>query len=211
VVFLKPRKTVYNLSEWMIVQVAAYVLATSFILLGVGLVRLDTRMWLVAVCAFVNVGLSLFFLRNYEDVVWNEFNTRSRVVLLVLFLGVYFALVGFYWTSQLFWIYEGFILFAVQISYAYSKGGRGGMAVKLVLTILVTRIPFSYYRFVMEDVTKLPNSPILIVAFIGSNIILLTFIALQRYFGSRFLIPKELIPDYFDYFISKVDSDALKE
>ena len=195
----------------MIVQVAAYIFITNIILLGVGFARLDTRMWLVTLCAFANIGLSLFFLRNYEDVVWNEFNTRKRVLLLTFFLGIYFALVGFYWTSQLFWIYEGFILFATQVSYAYSKGGRGGMPVKLVLTILVTRLPFSYYRFLMEDVTKLPNSSILIVAFIGSNIILLTFIALQRYFGSRFLIPKELIPDYFDYFISKVDSEVLKE
>ena len=84
------------------------------------------------------------------------------------------------------------------------------MAVKLVLTILVTRIPFSYYRFIMEEVTTLPNNPVLIVAFIGSNIILLTFIALQRYFGSRFLIPKELIPDYFDYFLAHASSDTLK-
>ena len=49
----------------MIIQTAAYVLVTNIILLGVGFARLDTRMWLVTACAFVNIGLSLFFLRNY--------------------------------------------------------------------------------------------------------------------------------------------------
>lgn len=34
VIFFKPKKTVYNLSEWMIVQVAAFVVASNFILLG---------------------------------------------------------------------------------------------------------------------------------------------------------------------------------
>lgn len=34
VVFFKPKKTVYNLSEWMIIQVAAFVVASNFILFG---------------------------------------------------------------------------------------------------------------------------------------------------------------------------------
>ena len=85
------------------------------------------------------------------------------------------------------------------------------MAIKLVLTIAITRIPFIYYRFVMEELTGRKNSPKLLFAFIGINIILLTFIALQRYFGSRFLIPKELIPDYFNYFQKDIDTDSLKE
>lgn len=32
------------------------------------------------------------------------------------------------------------------------------------------------------------------------NSVMLIFIIVQRYFGSRFMIPKELIPDYFNYF-----------
>ena len=36
--------------------------------------------------------------------------------------------------------------------------------------------------------------------FLIVNAALLAFIAMQRYFGSRFMIPKELIPDYFSYF-----------
>lgn len=74
------------------------------------------------------------------------------------------------------------------------------MAVKLVITIIISRLPFIYYRFNMEELSGRKNNPILLFAYIGINIILLTFIALQRYFGSRFLIPKELIPDYFNYF-----------
>lgn len=30
--------------------------------------------------------------------------------------------------------------------------------------------------------------------------VLFLFFGLQRYFGSRFIVPKELIPDYFDYY-----------
>lgn len=79
-------------------------------------------------------------------------------------------------------------------------GGRGGMAIKLVLTIIFTRVPFIYYRYYCEVLTRVPNNAKLLFAFIAISIILLTFITLQRYFGSRFLIPKELIPDYHPYF-----------
>ena len=34
---------------------------------------------------------------------------------------------------------------------------------------------------------------------------------MQRYFGSRFLIPKELIPDYYNYFYMEMDVEVLKE
>jgi hypothetical protein len=209
-IFFKPKRSVYNLSEWMIVQVAAFILTTNFILFSEGLVRLDTNLWVVAVCALFNIALSLFFLRNYEDVVWNEFKYKAKAVFLIIYLIIYFTLVFLYWKSQIFWIYETFILFATQISYAYSKGGKGGMAIKLVLTIIFTRVPFIYYRYNFEELTRRQNSPLLLVAFIGINIILLTFIALQRYFGSRFLIPKELIPDYFNYFQKEIDVDVLK-
>lgn len=71
VVSFKPKKTVYNISEWMIVQVAAFLVGTSFILLGESFSKLDTNMKWVAVCCFMNVGSTLLFLRNYEDVVFN--------------------------------------------------------------------------------------------------------------------------------------------
>lgn len=46
--------------------------------------------------------------------------------------------------------------------------------------------------------------------FLIVNAALLAFISMQRYFGSRFMIPKELIPDYFNYFhkLSTEDKDA---
>jgi hypothetical protein len=81
-------------------------------------------------------------------------------------------------------------LLALQINYAYSVGGRGGMAITLVITILVTRIPFIFYRFYFEVLTREPNNPKMLIVFLGINIIMLAFITLQRYFGSRFLIPK---------------------
>jgi hypothetical protein len=119
---------------------------------------------------------------------------------LLAYLSIYFVLVYIFYMNLVFWIYEAFFLLAVQMSYSYSMGGRGGMAIKLVITIVITRIPFIFYRFYFEVLTRYPNNAKLLLTFIGICIIMLTFITLQRYFGSRFLIPKELIPDYFNYF-----------
>lgn len=44
--------------------------------------------------------------------------------------------------------------------------------------------------------------------FLIVNAALLAFISMQRYFGSRFMIPKELIPDYFSYFHKLSTEDA---
>lgn len=119
---------------------------------------------------------------------------------MLAYLSIYFVLVYIFYHNLVFWIYEAFLLLAVQMSYSYSMGGRGGMAIKLVVTIVITRIPFVFYRFYFEELTRYPNNAKLLLTFIGICIIMLTFITLQRYFGSRFLIPKELIPDYFNYF-----------
>lgn len=88
-------KSVYNLSEWMIVQVAAFVFATSIILLGQTIKKLDTNLKYVGLCALINIGLSLFFLRKYESVVFNQFNNRNKIIKLVFFLVIYFGLVFF--------------------------------------------------------------------------------------------------------------------
>ena len=211
VLFFKPRKTVYNISEWMIVQVVAFVVAANVILLYVSFGKLDTGLGRVAICAVVNIATSLFFLRNYESVVLNEFNSKKKALLLGLYLIIYFALVYQFESSLIFWIYESFVLLALQINYAYSVGGRGGMAITLVITILVTRIPFIFYRFYCEVLTREPNNPKMLIVFIGVNIIMLAFVTLQRYFGSRFLIPKELIPDYFNYYRKEEKEEVLKE
>lgn len=174
----------------MIVQVAAFIVVSNFIIFGSAFSKLDTNMNIVAFCSFINVSLTMFFLRNYEDVLFNEFNNKTKVTILVGYLLVYFLLVGFFYKNLVFWIYETFLLLAVQISYSYSVGGRGGMAIKLVLTIIITRIPFVFYRYYFEVLTRYPNNPKLLITFIGITIIMLTFITLQRYFGSRFLIPK---------------------
>lgn len=145
--FFEAKKSVYNLSEWMIVQVAAFVVSMSIIFLSECLQKLDTNLKSVAICALVNIALSLFFLRKYENVIFNEFNNRNKIIQLLLFLVVYFTLVIVFKRNLVFWIYEGFILFAVQINYSYSLGGKGGMRLALVLTIIFTRLPFIYYRY----------------------------------------------------------------
>ncbi len=168
-------------------------------------------MSLVAFCSVSNIIMTMLFLRNYEDVVFNEFNNKKKALFLIGYLLIYFVLVFFFSKNLVFWINEVFFLMAVQMSYSYAVGGRGGMAIKLVLTIIVTRIPFVYYRFYSQVLTRSPNEPKLLITFIGISIIMLTFITLQRYFGSRFLIPKELIPDYFNYFQRETDPEIWKE
>jgi len=120
--------------------------------------------------------------------------------MLCFFLLIYFSLVYVFQRNLVFWIYEGFLLLAMQINYAYSLGGKGGMSITLLLTIIFTRVPFVYYRYYLENLTREPNNVKMLIVFVGISIILLGFITLQRYFGSRFIIPNELIPDYFNYY-----------
>lgn len=52
-----------------------------------------------------NIFLAMIFLRNYEEVMRNEFNTRTKLVLLVVYLGGYIYLVNKYSENLVFWIY----------------------------------------------------------------------------------------------------------
>jgi hypothetical protein len=89
---------------------------------------------------------------------------------------------------------------ALQINYSYSMGGRGGLSVTLVCTLIFMRAPYFYYRFASPQITREPTDFRALGVFMTVNAVLLMFIIIQRYFGSRFMIPKELIPDYFNYF-----------
>lgn len=89
---------------------------------------------------------------------------------------------------------------ALQINYSYSTGGRGGLSLVLVLTLHFMRIPYFYYRFASPQLTREPSDYKALGIFIITNAAMLVFIIMQNYFGSRFMIPKELIPDYFNYF-----------
>ncbi len=182
-------KSVYNLSEWMIVQIAAFVVSTSIVLLAQTVNTLDTNLKYVGLCALVNIALSLFFLRKYESVVFIQFNNRNKMIKLAIFLAIYFALVIFWQKNLVFWIYQGFVLLAMQINYSYSVGGKGGMDISLVLTIVFTRVPFIYFRYYLQSLSRQPNNPKMLIIFIGVHTILLSFITMQRYLGSRFIIP----------------------
>jgi hypothetical protein len=105
VIFFKPKRTVYNISEWMIMQVVAFVVGANIILLYVSFGKLDTSLSRMAICALINIGTSLFFLRNYENVVLNEFNSKKKGIILTLFLILYFTLVYYFEGSLIFWIY----------------------------------------------------------------------------------------------------------
>jgi asparagine N-glycosylation enzyme membrane subunit Stt3 len=65
-IFFKPKKSLYSISEWMILQAFAFVIVSSWLLIRVSLEKIDTRLRWVGLCAFINICLSFFFLRNYE-------------------------------------------------------------------------------------------------------------------------------------------------
>jgi hypothetical protein len=66
VAVFKPKRSVYNISEWMILQAFAFVIVASWMFLRISLEKIDTKLKWVGFCAFVNICLSFFFLRNYE-------------------------------------------------------------------------------------------------------------------------------------------------
>jgi hypothetical protein len=82
-------------------------------------------MSLVAFCSVSNIIMTMLFLRNYEDVVFNEFNNKKKALFLIGYLLIYFVLVYFFSKNLVFWINEVFFLMAVQMSYSYAVGGEG--------------------------------------------------------------------------------------
>lgn len=67
-VFKKPNKSLYSISEWMILQAFGFVIAISWIFIRVAMEKIDTNLKYVGLCAFINICLALIFLRNYEKV-----------------------------------------------------------------------------------------------------------------------------------------------
>jgi hypothetical protein len=90
----------------MMLQVAAFVIVANIVLIVVSLNKLDTDLWIVAVCALLNISMDFFFLRNYEDVIVNSFFVRNadqlirtnwaRIIVTIILLHFYFSAV-YYW------------------------------------------------------------------------------------------------------------------
>lgn len=78
VIKFKPKESIYNISDLMVLQSATFVMVANAIILSICLKKLDTNLWVVAVCCLINIILDLFFLRNYEDVVVNSFFVRHH-------------------------------------------------------------------------------------------------------------------------------------
>jgi hypothetical protein len=106
VVKFKPKESVYNISDLMILQAATFVIAANAILLSSCLKKLDTNLWVVGVCCVINIILDLFLLRNYEDVVVNSFfvrhqdqlvRTNGKRIIFCLCLIVVYLTVVYYW------------------------------------------------------------------------------------------------------------------
>lgn len=209
VLFAKPKKQVYNISQWMILQAGAFVLVSNFIFLTLALEKLDTILKFTAVLALFNIILVFLFLRNYEKVVLNSFvGFRLRFMAVAAGFG-YCWLTYYYMDSITFWTYESFCLLALQINYSYHAGGRGVKFGSLFITLFSMKFPYFYYLLFCPQLTRQPTDSRLIVIFATVNLILLLFIILQSALGSRFLIPKELIPDYYNYTLRVLPEDSI--
>jgi hypothetical protein len=101
--------------------------------------------------------LAFFFLRNYEEVVLNSFNTRLRIGLAITVLSIYLFLASYWGQWLVFWLYESFLLLGNQIQYSYSAGGKGGFSLKLMATFIFMRVPYFYYRLACPKLTRLPE------------------------------------------------------
>lgn len=149
----RPKRSVYNISEWMILQAFCFVIVASWLFLRVSLEKIDTKLRFVGLCAFINVALAFFFLRNYEEVLKSFKETYHKI-----FAGIgvitYFVLCYYFENYITFWIFEAFLLLILQISYSYLKGGKGGLSLNLVITIGFMRFPFFYYKFYCPEITR---------------------------------------------------------
>lgn len=100
----KPKRSVYNISEWMILQAFCFVIVASWLFLRVSLEKIDTKLRFVGLCAFVNVALAFFFLRNYEEVLKSFKETYHKI-----FAGIgvltYFILCYYFENYITFWIF----------------------------------------------------------------------------------------------------------
>lgn len=90
-------------------------------------------------------------------------------------------------------------------------GGRGGLTITLVFIFILMRFPYFYYRFFCPQLTREPTDNKSLALLVTVNVAMLMFIVMQRYFGSRFMIMKELIPDYFNYFQKLPINDPVLE
>ena len=57
----------------MILQAFAFVIVANWLLLRVSMEKIDTTAKYISLCALVNIVLSFFFMRNYEEILKGSF------------------------------------------------------------------------------------------------------------------------------------------
>ena len=116
-------------------------------------------------------------------------------------MGVYCYLVGQYYESRGFWVFESMI-YLWQIYHSMIHGGVGGASLDLLLIILISRFPLWHLLLSDDNIFRLePSSTTFFLIFVNT-VLHLSIIGVQRKYGGRFLIPQQLIPGYHDYFKS---------
>jgi hypothetical protein len=80
----------------MILQAFAFTLAVGWIFIRLSLEKIDTKLRFMGFLSFVNIVLAFFFLRNYEDVVFDSFKQPYQKGLALLAVFGYFVLCYFF-------------------------------------------------------------------------------------------------------------------
>lgn len=88
----------------MILQAFGFTIVVSWLFIRVSLEKIDTSLKFVGLCAFINICLAFFFLRNYEEVLKSFKLTYERLASISALLG-YFLLCYFFEESLTFWIF----------------------------------------------------------------------------------------------------------
>ena len=193
----------FRISQWFILQMYAFIIVFSKEYIKLGMKYFDTDLGYLIYLGLGNIGIGLLFLRKYEMVL-QKFTNKRMLFFAVLFLVTYWYLASKYFHDAFFWIIELTIMMQLQILHSMLNGGKGGLPYDLMGFMIVSRLPFIYMETSTENIWKMPVMDSQYVKLLmGVFLLHLIIIVLQSIKGGQFLVPKKIIPGYFNYYISR--------
>lgn len=99
-----------------------FVFMVSVLFMQTGIAKFSTELSSLLYIGLLNIGIGLFFLRNFE-IVLDKFRNRLMVVLAVLFVMCYIYLFSDNYQYGLFWVIEVTVLMLEQIIHSIKSGG----------------------------------------------------------------------------------------
>ena len=126
------------------------------------------------------------------------FKNSTTLRLGMLFVLCYLVGVLQFGSHHQFWVVEGMV-FIWQIAHSMKHGGSGGVSTELVAVVVLSRVPVLCTLGLEDNVHRMTPDKIATRIIFLTMVLHLVFISLQKKFGSRLLVPKFLIPDFYEY------------